>query len=496
MSIPATNILKALDDRRLFGGVLKDRATWAAWRAFLAALFGLGMADSEADIYRACTGRSALPLAAFVEAWLICGRRAGKSFMMALVAIFLACFSDYRPFLGPGERATIMVVAADRKQARTVMRYIRGLLEIPALAKLVDNITADSIDLARQVTIEVGTASHKSLRGYSIAAMLADELAFWPQEDATSPDEEILAAVRPAMATIPGAMLLCASSPYARRGALWEAFRRHYGQDDPSVLVWKAATRTMNPSVPQRFIDEALERDPAHATAEYLAEFRSDIEAFISREAVDAAVIPGRFELAPANRVQYYAACDPSGGSQDSFTLAICHAERGGKIVIDAIRERKPPFSPEAVTDEFCDLLKSYRVRTVHGDRYAGEWPRERFRKSGVTYELFEQTASDNFRDLLPLLNAGRVELLDHPRLIGQLCALERRTSRSGKDMISHPPSGHDDIVAAVAGAALLAIGEIGPVLISAEGAAAFAHFTARRSDGFPRRRSLFPLGQ
>ena len=41
-----------------------------------------------------------------------------------------------------------MVVAADRRQARQVMRFVRGLLSAPVLAKRVVNDTADSIELA------------------------------------------------------------------------------------------------------------------------------------------------------------------------------------------------------------------------------------------------------------------------------------------------------------------------------------------------------------
>jgi hypothetical protein len=38
---------------------------------------------------------------------------------MALVAVFLSAFrGDYRRHLAPGERATVIVIAADRKQAR------------------------------------------------------------------------------------------------------------------------------------------------------------------------------------------------------------------------------------------------------------------------------------------------------------------------------------------------------------------------------------------
>ena len=57
---------------------------------------------------------------------------------------------------------------------------------------------------------------------------------------------------------------------------------------------------------------------------------------------------------------------------------------------------------------------------------------------------------------MLPMLNAGRCSLLDNQRLISQLCGLERRTARGGRDSIDHAPGGHDDIANAVAGALLL----------------------------------------
>jgi hypothetical protein len=56
------------------------------------------------------------------------------------------------------------------------------------------------------------------------------------------------------------------------------------------------------------------------------------------------------------------------------------------------------------------------------------------------------------------LLNSGRTELLDLPRLGTQLVGLERRTARSGKDSIDHAPGAHDDIANAVSGALLQAI--------------------------------------
>ena len=378
---------------------------------------------------------------------------------MALIAVFLACFRDYRPFLGPGEKCTIMIVAADKKQARVVLRFVRGLLSAPVLAARVVNDTADVIELEGRVIIEVITASH-AVRGYALGAALVDELAFFPADDASVSGAEIVAAIRPAMLTIPGSLLICASSPYARRGPLWDAYRRHYGRDDAPVLVWRAPTLVMNPSVPKAVIDEAFEADPLSAAAEYNADFRADVENYIAYETVIDCVSAGVRERPPEPSVSFSAFVDPSGGSADAMTLAIVHRQ-GEVVVIDAVRERRPPFSPDDVVDEFSSLMKSYRVTRCSGDRYAGLWPSERFGVRDITYEPAEKPKSDLYRDLLPLINAKRIDLIDDKRLVAQLVGLERRTSRAGKDSIDHVPNAHDDIANAVAGVAALLAAEL-----------------------------------
>jgi hypothetical protein len=453
------SILAAVDDCNLLGSRVSQGASWKPWRAALAAIFGLGMDDGDTAIYRACTGRTAIPEAQFNEAWLCCGRRAGKSYAMALVAVYLACFKDYREHMAHGERATIMLVAQDRRAARVVLRFIRGMFERSALlGQMVKRETSDSFDLSNSATIEIMTASHRSVRGYSVAACLCDEVAQWPSETAIASDEEILQAVRPAMATIPGSMLICASSPYSRNGALWNAYRRYYGQEDPNVLVWQAPTRSMNCTVPQRFIDQQFELDPAAAEAEYNATFRTDLEAFVDRNVIEGLVMPGRHELPPSRRFQYVGFTDPAGGSgQDSYTLAISHAENGVSI-LDCIREIKPPFNPSGATEELAATARSYGLTEIRGDKYAGSWPSEQWRVHGVSYHFSERSKSEIYGELLPVLNSGRAELLDHPRLVAQFCSLERRTARgTGRDVIDHPigPAHHDDVANSAAGALL-----------------------------------------
>lgn len=452
-------ILDAMEDPALFGRIFRPEESWRPWKVFLKALFGLPMTEEEAIIFQKQTGRQTPPMKPAQEAWVVAGRKGGKSRIAALVAVYVACFRDHRKFLAPGERGTVMVIAADRKQARNVFRYINGLLQsLPMLAAMVDSRTKESINLTNGITIEVHTANFRTVRGYTVVAAICDEIAFWRSEESANPDFEILNGLRPGMATVPGSLLLCISSPYARQGALWQAYQRHYGQDGAPVLVWQADTLTMHSTLPdKRVIEEAYQNDPIAAASEWGAEFRQDIDAFVSRETVEAVVVRDLRKIPPIPSQRYVAFVDPSGGSGgDSMTGAVVHWE-GEHFVLDLLLERRPPFSPEATAKEFCEEFKRYGITKVIGDHFGGEWPAERFRQHGIDYQIADKSKSDLYREMLPLITSQQVQLLDNSRLITQLCALERRTGRGGRDSIDHPRGMHDDLINAVAGALVAA---------------------------------------
>ncbi len=433
--------------------------SWAGWRVILKALFGLALDAGELATFEELTDRSEAPQSQARELWAIVGRRGGKSLIAAVVAVFLTTCREYS--LSPGEVGTFMVIAADRRQARVIRRYVSGLLaSTPVLSQLVESETKTEIRLTNGLIIEIHTASFRSVRGYSIIGVAADEIAFWPVDSSAQPDREILNALRPAMATVPGSMLLCLSSPYARKGELWRAHKRHYGKSG-DVLVVQAPTRALNPTVPQSEVDRALADDESSARAEWLAQFRSDIENFVPLEIVERATVPGRLELGPIHDVSYAGFLDFAGGSgADSATLAIAHVEdRDGQEVsiLDLVREVRPPFSPAEVCSQFAAALKRYRLTDATADRFAADFATEAMGKHGITLEPSAKVKTAIYSELLPLLNSGRVELLEHERLQAQLVGLERRTSRGGRDVIDHASSGHDDLVNAAAGALTLA---------------------------------------
>ncbi len=453
------NILQAMADDALFGKVFKRSwlhgDSWRAWKSFLAALFALPLEGEQLELYRKHTARTDPPSSPASEAFIIAGRRSGKSSVGALIATYLACFRDYRSILSLGEQGVCMLLAADRKQAQVLFRYISAFFEIPLLSKMVVSRTKESIELDNQISVEVHTSDYRAVRGRTLVCCICDELSFWNWEASANPDSEVLTAVRPGLATTNG-LLLGISSPYSKRGVLWENFRHHYGKDS-DVLIWKGSSREMNPSLSPAVVAAAYLRDAATARAEFGGEFRDDVEGFLSLEVIESRMVLGRRELPPVAGVGYAAFCDPSGGASDSMTLGVCHVEKD-KAVLDLLREVVPPFSPEAVVKEFCDTLRRYQVSEVRGDRYAGEWVAEEFSKRGVTYRSCEQSKSELYLEFLAHMNSGRIELLDNERLRSQLSGLERRTARGGKDSIDHAAGCRDDISNAVAGAAVEAL--------------------------------------
>jgi hypothetical protein len=75
---------------------------------------------------------------------------------------------------------------------------------------------------------------------------------------------------------------------------------------------------------------------------------------------------------------RYHGFVDPSGGSSDSMCLAISHQE-DGRVVVDTLLERIPPFSPDDVVREFASALKRYGISTISGDKYGAQWVVEAF---------------------------------------------------------------------------------------------------------------------
>jgi len=439
-----TTIDTALTSRRLLGAGLGDTDTWRTWLAVLKSAFGRPLDEAELEAFHAVAGDRAPPEHRVRELWAVAGRRSGKSRMAAATAIYLALFVKHR--LSPGEKGMALVLAGSIDQAKTVFGYVRGFLEAtPALQREVVAIKRFEIELRNGIVIAVHSNSYRTVRGRTLVAAVLDEVSFWRDESTATPDTETYTAILPSLATTNG-MLIGISTPYRKLGLLHQKHRDHFGVDGDDVLVVQGSSKTFNPSLSNAVLAAQRAADPTAAGAEWDAEFRADIGAFLDDALIDAAIEYGRpLELPPVDGVIYRAFTDAAGGGgSDSYTLAIGHME-GDTYVADVVRGTAGKFDPQSTTEEYAALCRQYRVRTVVGDNYAKDWVAGTWRRLGFEYMRAAKPKGQLYLEALPVFTRGLARIPDHARLVRELRLLERRTHRSGKDTVEHPKNGHDD---------------------------------------------------
>lgn len=185
--------------------------------------------------------------------------------------------------------------------------------------------------------------------------------------------------------------------------------------------------------------------------------------AFFDPDAVLSSIVVGRQSLAPEPGVRSAAFVDMSGGSSDDAVLALA-SKRDGKTALELLVKQagRPPFNPRSAVKRFAAILKERGIRHVTGDAYAGLTYRLDFEGEGIKYHLCSKPKSELYEDLEPRLNAGEIELLDHPILQDQLLTLVMRGAK-----VDHQPGAHDDHANAAAGAIDLVSAAVQPMNIS-----------------------------
>jgi hypothetical protein len=374
-----------------------------------------------------------------------------------------------------------MCLAVDKQQARIVTRYARGYFDNIALfhGMLASENASEGFTLNNGNEVAILANNLRAVRGRTVPLAVLDEACFYRSDESANPDVDVYNALLPSGATIDDAMIAMISSPHKASGLVHGKWRDHFAKNDDDVLVIQAPSWVMNPTLPQSVIDAAYERDEAAAKAEYGAEWRTDLAALLSRELIDAAVDHGVTVRPPLKGVSYRAFADPAGGTgSDSYTAAVAHKEDQA-VILDALVEITPPFSPVQATAEVAAMFRRYGCGGCTGDRYAAGFVVDAFASNGVTYNHSERDRSAIYLEALPLFSSGRVRLLDNKRLANQLAALERRTMPGGKDRIDHPQGGgsnghHDDAANAACGALSLCGSGVTSLNVSRESARAF----------------------
>ncbi len=450
------NIIEAIKDENLFRPYLGNLQSWRQWLNALRVVYGLApdWSDKSRALIEQCTGRQVeqLPADGFDTALFLTGRRSGKSRIAAVIGAFEAVLAGHESKLAKGETGIVTICSPTRYQSRIVKSYLRAIFDTDLLRNEVVSESQNGFELRNGTRIEILAGDWRTIRGYTLLAAIVDEACFfgYDAESKVKSDTELIRAIQPGLKTV-GGKLVCISSPYAKKGWCYKQWKKHHGNNAGTILVWNCPSTTMNPMLPQSVVDEAIADDLQSAKSEYLGEFRDDVGEFLPRAVIEQLVIPGRTSLIAQSGVRYFAFADLSGGRGDDAGLAIAHREER-KVIIDFAKRWKPPFNPHHVVSLMSDEVKRFGVRRITGDNYAAEFVAAAFTSNGIKYEKSELNKSALYVELLPRLCSGEIELPDDEFLINQLASLERRTRSGGKDIIDHPPGGHDDLANAVAG--------------------------------------------
>lgn len=452
------NIIEACKDPNLFRPFLEDDngglGTWFKWFACLRGMYGLPVGPKASNALVQVTKRNPahFPLEGFNSALFLTGRRSGKSRMAAVIGAYEAALAGNEKRLAKGEKGIVAVIAPTKSQGGIVRNYIRAIFETPILATQLVRETREGFELRNGIEIRIMAGDFRTVRGFTLVAAIVDEIAFFglDEESKVKSDTELIRAVQPSLATCRG-KLIAISSPYAKRGWVYKTHTNHFSNDRGKTLVVNCPSRTLNPTLSEDIVDEAMQEDPASARSEYLGMFRDDIAAFIGRDAVEALVKSGRESLLPRATQSYFAFVDMSGGRSDDHALAIAHM-KNRVVVIDFVKRYKPGQSPFTVVGNMAEQMERYGVKRVHGDNYAADWVAKSFQEHNVHFTKADRNKSALYLELLPRLGSGEIELLDNEVLVDQLSNLERRTRSGGKDIIDHAPGCHDDVANAVAG--------------------------------------------
>lgn len=448
-------ILEFVEDPML----INDQSLSPAQKMSLKSVYGDPLTSEELAFFKKTSGLSEYPAREWDETTFVLSRRAGKTDKLASnIALYEACIRPHK--LSTGETGVVMLVASElKRQARIGYDYCLGKLErSKILNRMILKTTADEITMNNGISIQIYPCNLARVRGMSIVCFIGDEVCFWKTEG-RSIDKEVLASVRPGL-SFEHSKMIKISSPWMMKGEIYDDVRQYWGKPNSEILVFQGDIYTYRPDYSQKKLEAAKRKDPLAFEQEYLARFRADLSSMYDPATIDGAVNFDRpIELSFRSGFNYMAFADVSGGGgKDSYALAIGHKD-GEKIVVDVIRSRAPKFNPEEVTAQYCELLKTYKINQVCGDKFSGDFASNCFAKYGITYNRAEKSKSELYLECEGLLNTGRLQIPNRQSCLSQLKSLVRKARSGGRDSVDTDSGQPEDEANCIAGVSVMLAG-------------------------------------
>lgn len=424
-----------------------------AQEVVLRCLYGLPLSAEQVELYRKLTTNETVfehNIEKTEACWAV-GARGGKSMLSSVVALYESICRGHiwQKYLQQGETGYCIIIATRQVQAEQIIQANCGrMLSNSKIAYMMQDSWHSELLLKNGMRIASFPCNSTAARGLPIFQLIFDELAHYRIEGPKA-DEKIYSSLRPRQAQFPGAKCLKISTPAAKQGLLWDEFSE--GFQVPSRLTIQADTRTLNPVVPQEFIDKEYKRDPDNAEREFGAKFAEQVQGFFA-SCIDALsncfTLSANEDLPYSITNKYFAAIDQSGlsatGDRWAFTIAHKDQQRD-KVMVDARRSWQTK-DLDLILAEIALLCQVYRIKEVVIDRYAKGFVEAAFKAKGLSVIV---------RELLPvvyttfktLVIAGKVLLPDYKPLRTGLFLTQAYYGKSNTLSIGHERTrqGHGD---------------------------------------------------
>ena len=430
---------------------------------------------------------------------LRCGRRGGKSSTLCRVAVLEALFGDHA--VTPGDMGIVGIVSVSRDEANGRLRTVKAILEALGVKwRPVDG----GVELeGRPIAFKVYAASVAGVVGGTWIAGILDEVARWKDADSgANPAKEVLASLRPTVATQKNARLFLSSSPLGPNDAHAVAFVEG---ESSFQCVAAAPTWVANPTITE---DEthALEPDRRVWNREYAAEPQaSALGAFDADQVCRAIGAELPLDYSECARVVL---CDPSAGSSDAYAWAACgwripglkarfktvrrwsnmlhlwedcplEDDRGqplpnpdyredaasAKLVFDHVngidQAARRGLSSDSMVSALVKTARDFGCVSIHSDQFERFALASAVSKKGYPFFAHTWTAPLKERAVERVREWLRDHLLilpEHPKRKSELLAFEERIAPSGALTFRGRRGGHDDFAMLVCLAALVDI--------------------------------------
>lgn len=382
------------------------------------------------------------------------GRRGGKSSSLCRFAVAFALSYDVA-LIPPGDVGVVAFISARADEASQRLRTIKAILDVLSMEW---KAIPDGIELVgRPIAFKVYPASIAGVSGFTAIMVVADEVAKWKDGDTgANPATDVLASVRPTMATQPLARIILSSSPLTHEDAHAKAFDA--GETSHQLTAF-AETWIANPSVTEQQTRDD-EPDARVWSREYAAIPQASKLGAFDLDAVERCFAHVRPQ---GHRGRARLIIDASSGKKDSFTFGVARWVTPGRLdswspyllfeYVGSVGEGAfwKEKGAEVIATALQAIAKEWNCVDVHADqREAYTW-KSLLEAKRLSFHEHPYTASSKpaaVERVRRWMAEGIVALPQHDKLRTELLAFEERALPSGSLTFGARGSGHDDYVA------------------------------------------------